>query len=230
MTPNQPPRVATWMLKHLGSGPDNEALLGDLAEQYLEKNSAVWYWRQAMKAIPVTFFREVRGHKQTAAGALLTGWVLWILGGALIFPLVFYGTNVGFEFDPRHPIGSALSFMFMPVLGPASIHQPVSFVFATALPLIVGTISGWLVAGWQICVLRNPWAIRVSAVHRDRQTGIVLLFAGSILLMDLLLSGSLVFLAGPPVAYSFAGPLAANVAASVAGVVVGGGLLRERAL
>jgi hypothetical protein len=187
----------------------------------------MWYWRQAMKAIPVSFFKEIRGHKRIAARALLTGWVMWILGGISIFPLVFFGTNVGFDFEPRHPIGTAWSFMWMPVLGPASFHRPFSFVFAVALPLIVGAMCGWLVARWQICAQRHPPAIRISQVHRDQQTGVVLLFAGSILLMDLLLFGPFILTVGPLVANLFFGPLAANVAASVLGILLGGGLLRD---
>ena len=73
------PRIATWMLKHFGSGPDNDTLLGDLAEQYQRNGNAMWYWRQALKAIPVSFFKEIRAHKWIAARALLTGWVVWII-------------------------------------------------------------------------------------------------------------------------------------------------------
>ena len=29
MTPKQPPVVATWLLRHLGSSPNNDAVLGD---------------------------------------------------------------------------------------------------------------------------------------------------------------------------------------------------------
>jgi hypothetical protein len=227
MTSNQPPRIATWMLKHFGSGSDNEALLGDLAEQYVQKDSPMWYWRQTMKAIPVSFFKEIRGHKGIAARALLTGWVMWILCGTLIFPFVFFGTNMGYYFEPRHPIGAGWSFMWMPVLGPANFERPVSFVFATALPLVVGTICGWLVARWHVCARRHPPSIRISQVHRDQKTGVVLLFAGSILLIDLLLFGPFVLQVGPAAAYSFAGRLAANGAASVVGIVLGGGLLRD---
>ena len=215
MRSKQPPRIATWMLKHFGSGPNNDALLGDLAEQYLQKDSAMWYWRQAMKAIPVSFFKEIRGHKRIAARALLTGWIMWILGGISIFPLAFFGTNVGYAFKPRHPIGTAWSFMWMPVLGQASLARPFyPFVFAVAvaLPLMVGAMCGWLVARF----------------HRDQQTAVVLLFAGSILLMDLLLFGPFIFTVEPPVAYFFVGPLAANVAASLLGILLGGGLLRNK--
>jgi len=83
----QPPRIATWMLKHFGSGPDNDTLLGDLAEQYQRNGSAMWYWRQALKAIPVSLFKEIRGHKWIAARALLTGWVVWMICEIMIPPL-----------------------------------------------------------------------------------------------------------------------------------------------
>ena len=58
MTPKQPPVVATWLLRHLGCSPNNEAVLGDLAEEYSRKG-AMWYWRQVLKAIPVSAFREL---------------------------------------------------------------------------------------------------------------------------------------------------------------------------
>jgi len=213
MTSKQPPRIATWMLKHFGSGANIDAVLGDLAEQYLQKDSAMWYWRQAMSAIPVSFFKEIRGHKRIAARALLTGWVMWILCSKSIFPLVspfFFG---------------AWTVMWMPVLGGGVLARPSNkwaelrhvypFVFEVALPLIVGSICGWVVARF----------------HRGQQTGAVLLFAGSILLMDLLLFGLLfgrpILFVGPPVDYGFVGPVAANVAASVLGILLGGGLLRD---
>jgi hypothetical protein len=41
MTPKQPPAIAAWMLRHFGSGPNNEALLGDLAEQYRQNDNAL---------------------------------------------------------------------------------------------------------------------------------------------------------------------------------------------
>jgi len=205
--------MATWMLKHFGSGPNNDVILGDLAEQYVQKNSVSWYWRQAMKAIPVSLFREIRAHQGIAARALLTGWVTWILCGSLIFPAVFFGTNMGVAVSWGHPIGSLWSFMWMPVLGTytARPFYPLVFAAAITLPLLVGAMCGWL----------------VSRIYRDQQASVVLLFAGSIFLTDLLLFGSFVLTVGTPVAYLLAGPLAANVAASILGILLGSGLLRD---
>ena len=55
MRSTNPPVVATWFLRQLGSGPNNDALLGDLIEQYGQRRSRIWYWRQVFVAIAVSF-------------------------------------------------------------------------------------------------------------------------------------------------------------------------------
>ena len=103
--------------------------------------------------------------------------------------------------------------MANPVSGPfyiAGLNHVFSFVFAVALTLIVGIMCGWLVASF----------------HREQQTGVVLLFAASLLLMNLVLYGPFIFFYGPSVTY-VVGPLTANVAASVLGILLGGGLLHD---
>ena len=150
MTPKQPPVIAAWTLRHFGSGPNNEALLGDLAEQYRQNDDAMWYWRQAMKAIPVSFFKEIRGHKATGAWALLMGWGLWTLYMLWIVPLItpyFLGIkNVGVAIVPSDPIGTTWTILTAPVGFHLGFQRPFSFVFAVALPLIVWALCGWLVS------------------------------------------------------------------------------------
>jgi hypothetical protein len=205
MTSKQPPRIATWMLTHFGSGAGIDTVLGDLAEQYPQKDSAMWYWRQAIKAIPVTLFKEIRGHKWIAARALLTGWGIWVLCGVSILRIVspFFFGAWGVMWNPA--LGGGV--LARPLDNSAEFPHVYPFVFAVAFPLMVGAMSGWLVARF----------------HRVQQTSVVLLFAGSILLMDLVLLVPLVLFA-PPAAYAFIGPLAANVASSVLGILLGGGL------
>ena len=235
MTPKQPPRIATWMLKRFGSGPDIETLLGDLAEQYEQDSSAIRYRRQAMKAIPVTFFRDIRAHKWSVAKALMTGWILWILAASLIFPIVFYdpyaaadAPRVGFDVvwsDPR----SWVAFRTVAAIG--STVNPggpgstlVAFLFAITLPAVVGAMSGWLAARWQVCAQAKPPTLRLARVDRGRQTSVVLLFAGSVLFMSLL-PFTVLFGRGIP----FLTPLLlVNAAASFLGILLGGGLLRDR--
>jgi len=46
-----PPKLATWLLQHLGTGRHRESLAGDLIEQYVQGRSRLWYWRQVAVAI-----------------------------------------------------------------------------------------------------------------------------------------------------------------------------------
>ena len=57
-----PPVIATWILEHLTPGHRNDALSGDLLEEFLSGRSANWYWRQVLAAIATASFREVRTH------------------------------------------------------------------------------------------------------------------------------------------------------------------------
>lgn len=232
-----PPRIATWMLKRFGSGPNIETLLGDLAEQYQQDSSATRYWRQALKAIPVSFFRDVRAHKWSVAKSLMTGWILWILAAILLFPIAHYdpyadknAPQVSFDYVSAGPLVGSMAFMTLPAWG-TSMHSPetprsplAAFLFAMALPAVVGAMSGWLAARWQVCAQLNPATLRLERVHRDRQTSVVLLFAGSVLFVNLL---PLAFWFGPPI--PFLNPLLmVNAAVSVVGILLGGGLFRDR--
>jgi hypothetical protein len=70
------PRIARWLLKHFGSSPNNDAIIGDIAEQYSQGHSRAWYWRQVCVAIVMGLVNECRGHKWITARALLIGWTL----------------------------------------------------------------------------------------------------------------------------------------------------------
>jgi hypothetical protein len=79
MRSNLPPTVAKWLLRHFGSSPNNESTIGDLDERYRQGRSSLWYWKQAVGAIVVSFFNEVWGHKLLAVRALLIGWMIKIV-------------------------------------------------------------------------------------------------------------------------------------------------------
>src|SRR5262245_52800428 len=78
MTPKRPPAVAAWLLKQFGCGPNTDAILGDLAEQYPHK-SRLWYWRQVLMGIPVSIVREALGHKVMSAKAIVAGCITWVV-------------------------------------------------------------------------------------------------------------------------------------------------------
>jgi hypothetical protein len=74
MTRRRTPRLATLPLERLG--PGNDALLGDLAEEYRPGRSAFWYWRQALTAIVISASRDVWAHKSMALHAFSVLWSL----------------------------------------------------------------------------------------------------------------------------------------------------------
>ena len=90
----QPPKLAIWLLQHFGSSTNTESIIGDLNEQY--SGSRLWYLRQAIVAIVVSFFKEVSAYKLIAIRALLMGWTVktaWLMfvqiafmGGPRDFP------------------------------------------------------------------------------------------------------------------------------------------------
>jgi hypothetical protein len=60
MTLRTPPRLATWLLKHLGPAYRRESLVGDLLEEYQLDRSRGWYWRQTGFALLISASRLLR--------------------------------------------------------------------------------------------------------------------------------------------------------------------------
>jgi len=60
MKRNNPPAVATWILEHLCPAGRNDALAGDLLEEFRQGRSSLWYWRQVLAAIAVGCAKEAR--------------------------------------------------------------------------------------------------------------------------------------------------------------------------
>jgi hypothetical protein len=75
--PMQPPTAATWLLNKFGCA--NDALKGDLVEEYGRGRSRAWYWRQVLIAIAIGFSTEVIAHKLLALRAVITGWAVFYL-------------------------------------------------------------------------------------------------------------------------------------------------------
>ncbi|HKV93050.1 MAG TPA: hypothetical protein VJW20_10935 [Candidatus Angelobacter sp.] len=79
MRSNNPPGIATWMLEHLTFGRKNEALAGDLLEEFRRGRPATWYWRQVLVAIVIGF-----------AGELGTQWAALIYATLCAIPVPAY--------------------------------------------------------------------------------------------------------------------------------------------
>lgn len=80
----EPPSLATWMLQHCIPGRSNEALAGDLLEEFRAGRSITWYWRQVLDAIVLGCTREILNHSAMAFFAALwsmlaPAWVLVVI-------------------------------------------------------------------------------------------------------------------------------------------------------
>ena len=75
----RPPVVATWLLLRLATHRSNEALVGDLTEEFQHHPSRLWYWQQALAAVLVSWWEDVRAHKLLTLRALALGTLLpWL--------------------------------------------------------------------------------------------------------------------------------------------------------
>lgn len=131
MRSTNPPVVATWFLKQLGSGPNNDALLGDLIEQYGQRRSRIWYWRQVLVAIVVSFCRDVGAHKLLALRAIATGWTV-----IFVYRLVFRSSAAALAID--------LSVLHLHEHG--FIFGAISYLYWYLIYTPVLAAAGWLVA------------------------------------------------------------------------------------
>jgi hypothetical protein len=58
MKRTKPPSLATWILENMTLGERNEALAGDLLEDFRCGRPARWYWRQVLVAVALSCHRE----------------------------------------------------------------------------------------------------------------------------------------------------------------------------
>jgi hypothetical protein len=128
---SQPPRLATWLLERLASGPKRESLIGDLVEQHGYGRSAVWYWRQVTAAIISATTGDAREHRVFALTAVAAGQLL----------LISLGWMAGLAASAAGAWMGGLDYQF-PILRQWWIFWPARLI---VLCLATG-IGGWLIA------------------------------------------------------------------------------------
>jgi hypothetical protein len=73
----KPPKLATWLLVRFSSGSHGEAIAGDLMEEYAERPSRSWYWRQVLSAIAADVATAARGNPWRTLFAITMGWIFY---------------------------------------------------------------------------------------------------------------------------------------------------------
>jgi hypothetical protein len=127
MRPVKPPAMATWLLEHFQSGPQNDHLTGDLMEAYEQGRSHGWYWKQTVAAILVSFCHEVATHPLLGLRAISAGWATWFL--------FYYGVGPGI-------LGPLVRRFFLPSGYPFAPSMQIWWIAS----LFVHAASGWIVA------------------------------------------------------------------------------------
>jgi len=69
-----PPFLARRILERLGA--DDEALIGDLVEEYRRGRSRAWYWAQVLSSVAMRSRHGVATNPGGALAALAAGWML----------------------------------------------------------------------------------------------------------------------------------------------------------
>jgi hypothetical protein len=72
MRSDRAPVVATWLVERFCGDP---AITGDLIEEYHERQSELWYWRQTVIAVCVCSASRIWEHKWLSIRAIATGWL-----------------------------------------------------------------------------------------------------------------------------------------------------------
>lgn len=130
----KPPALAALLLQTFGSGDSIPSLLGDLIEEYRHGRLKLWFWRQAVAGIVVTFIAELRSHPYLALRAVVLGWVAWLAA-----PRVVMWVVVAMEvYLPAYAPSLALTTRGDYVLWDPFVRLFVTLVGAGAVGAIVG--------------------------------------------------------------------------------------------
>src|SRR5215471_12778000 len=141
----KPPVLATWLLERFGVKRQNEALMGDLAEEYQAGKSWAWYWWQTLVAIWVTAVRDIHAHKLLALRAVAMTWILWRL-------LIWLHRAV-----------------FFALIAPSYNHSSLSVQMAWRQAITVERSLEWLLIGWLVARVHRAHvgaAVLVTATWR----------------------------------------------------------------
>jgi hypothetical protein len=121
MSTAQRPRLASWLLRRVVSGPKRESLIGDLDEQFARGHSSLWYWRQVLSAILVGVIGDLREHPVLVIRSVVLTWavvIAWVESTLALYLWVSenwvnaWVPSSGVLFEFWHPFGGGLCLLW----------------------------------------------------------------------------------------------------------------------
>lgn len=176
MRHSDPPRIATWLLEHWTPGARNDALAGDLLEEFRSGRTGAWYWRQVLTAIALGCVQEILNHRTmllyAAAWSMLApAWVLIVAAVEQHFNLNVRIVRLDFPWSTLSDLGlllgSNLLFIWAGILLYLIPHlwlrQRLRF-----RPLAQGVLASApvLIAIWAALIILPKQFLHVEAANR----------------------------------------------------------------
>lgn len=141
MTHRDPPRAAAWLLDCFVG--QNEALIGDIAEEYRTGRTRLWFWRQTAMAALRSTSAEIRSHWILALRATIFGWVfLLCYQYCIVRPFGELYRDLLWNVDPYLATGG-LSFS--------------TLLFRNFLPKVLVPCLGFAIGSWIVARLHRPY-------------------------------------------------------------------------
>jgi hypothetical protein len=170
MSQINPPSLPAWMLERFTPEGANDALAGDLLEEFRMGRSRLWFWRQVLAALAIAWLKSLRGHRALVVFAVLwsmlaPAWVTWI-------------AKIENEANLNGPI--------------ARMNWPLSALSTFAIWMVLNLIFIW--AGMLFYLIPHTWITRKFST-RQLWRGFLItasmfntVYVGVFILMDLISS------------------------------------------
>jgi hypothetical protein len=144
MRSSLPPGVANWLLERFDV---DEALIGDLAEEYGREHSRAWFWRQTVVAVIKKGATDVRSHKRLAIRAVIIGWMVESLIGWTTKQFVIPLLQGSWSWRSEVWLDAQLGFRIIP------------------LPFLITAAVGAVVTGWVVARVHRPHAMPMLLIY-----------------------------------------------------------------
>jgi hypothetical protein len=165
MKSSKPPALAAWMLEHLMLGGANDALAGDLLEEFQRRRSVGWYWRQVLGAILASYSNELRAD--------------WVMVWTIVFTLAWaYGL-----YASLYPVFPLTASVMSPLTDFLLLHgyYGTAIWFAAGFIMRFGT-SFLLLVATPLCIyLAGARNLTLRALARGLCAGVAVTFVLEVL-------------------------------------------------